>query len=285
VIDLAAAAQFMAAHARAVDRRRFDLLTGSGSVAAVLRALRAYQNDDGGIGLLEPDARPPDSQPSAALYAIGILDEIGAADDPLGPAILDWLQTVTGDDGGVPFVLPSAAAWPHAPWFAAPEDDASSLLMTAGLVAHALRLGLAHPWVAGASAYCWDQIAALTLDHGYTVRAALAFLDATPDRPRAEAQLDAIAERLPPSGVLPVAGGVEGEVLGALDVAPRPDHAARRLFADDLVERELDALAAAQRDDGGWTFSWPAWNPAAALEWRGIVTIEALATLRAYDRL
>jgi hypothetical protein len=52
-----------------------------------------------------------------------------------------------------------------------------------------------------------------------------------------------------------------------------------------VIERELDALAAGQADDGGWTFSWAAWNPAAAWEWRGVVAINALRTLRAYGRL
>jgi hypothetical protein len=37
--------------------------------------------------------------------------------------------------------------------------------------------------------------------------------------------------------------------------------------------------------DGGWTFTWAEWNPAVAWEWRGAVTVAALNTLRAYDRL
>ena len=48
---------------------------------------------------------------------------------------------------------------------------------------------------------------------------------------------------------------------------------------------ELDDLVAGQQDDGGWTFSWSAWNPAAAWEWRGVVTVQALRTLAAYGRL
>jgi hypothetical protein len=52
-----------------------------------------------------------------------------------------------------------------------------------------------------------------------------------------------------------------------------------------VIERHLDALAAQQRPDGGWMFDFPEWSPAASAEWRGIVTIQALTVLRAYDRL
>ena len=82
-----------------------------------------------------------------------------------------------------------------------------------------------------------------------------------------------------------VAGGTEDEALRPLDLAPWPGHAARRLFSDEVIERELDRMAAGQQDDGGWTFTWLAWNPAGAWEWRGIVTVLSLRTLRAYGRI
>ena len=47
----------------------------------------------------------------------------------------------------------------------------------------------------------------------------------------------------------------------------------------------LDALAAGQQPDGGWTFSFPQWNALTTLEWRAFSTISALKTLRAYRRL
>jgi len=44
-------------------------------------------------------------------------------------------------------------------------------------------------------------------------------------------------------------------------------------------------LEAGQDADGGWNFSWAKWNPSAVWEWRGAVTIDALRTLQAYDRI
>ena len=70
-----------------------------------------------------------------------------------------------------------------------------------------------------------------------------------------------------------------------LDYAPRPDSLARSLFADEIVERQLDALAARQQADGGWPINWLVWTPATQLEWRAVMTIAALQTLRAYRRL
>lgn len=46
----------------------------------------------------------------------------------------------------------------------------------------------------------------------------------------------------------------------------------------------LDHLAQAQLDDGGWTFNWQAWSPAAERDRRGFLTVDALRLLRANGR-
>jgi hypothetical protein len=76
-----------------------------------------------------------------------------------------------------------------------------------------------------------------------------------------------------------------GEVHGVLEFAPEPDSLARALFDDATVQAHLDHLAHGQKDDGGWTFNWPAWSPAAELDWRGFLTVDALRALRANGRL
>jgi hypothetical protein len=70
-----------------------------------------------------------------------------------------------------------------------------------------------------------------------------------------------------------------------LNFAPTPDSFWRQLFTDGQIEGHLDRLIADQQDDGGWAITWEPPGPAATLEYRGIVTVGALRTLKAYNRL
>jgi hypothetical protein len=117
------------------------------------------------------------------------------------------------------------------------------------------------------------------------MRAVLPFLNFVPDRPRAEATFARVGPKILEQKLVALSPTTEDDSHSPLNFAPRPDSMARRLFSDDVIEANLDALAGAQQEDGGWPFNWLAWNPAAALEWRGVVTIEALSTLRAYGRI
>src|SRR5215210_221461 len=93
---LLAARSFMAAHARLLDRRRFDLLFGGGEPEPVLAALRGYRNGDGGYGHgLEPDLRAPESQPAAALHAFEVFAEVAPVSAPEAAELCDWLDAVT----------------------------------------------------------------------------------------------------------------------------------------------------------------------------------------------
>src|SRR5439155_11107389 len=68
-IDPVAAENFIWSAARLVDRHRYGMLFADGPAEAVVEALRAYRNPDGGFGhALEPDLRCPGSQPVPTLY-------------------------------------------------------------------------------------------------------------------------------------------------------------------------------------------------------------------------
>jgi hypothetical protein len=284
-VDLNAAAAFLHSTARVLERRRFEHLFEGASAEPVLHALRAYRNGDGGFGhAIEPDMRAPTSQPVGVHTALEILHEVGARDDPMIAAAGDFLATITRDDGGVPFVLENAMAYPHAPWWE--YADESSAIQTPSNAAAFHRLGARHPWLDGADELCFRQIAQLdgpTTGAGYALRFGVAFLNEVPDAARAEAALDALAPALAPLAA--AEPDPDAEVTTPLALAPEPDSRSRRLFDDATIERHLDALESAQRRDGGWTVSWPAWNPAAAIEWRGVATLNALTLLRANGRL
>jgi hypothetical protein len=282
-VDLDAAQRFVHANARLLDRHRLAVLARCAPVEPVLRALQAYRNEDGGFGhALEPDVRAPDSEPASTLQALEILAQIGRLADPMVAAAAAWIGAIAGDDGGVPFVLPSAASYPRAPWMQ-PGPGGSHLTLV--LAARLHEAGSSDPWLGRATEWCWRRLERGDDLTGYWVKFSIDFLDHVPDGPRAEAALERLRPRLGPDGSVPVPGGVEDERITPLDLSPRPGLRSRRLFADDLIEAELDGLERGQLEDGGWEFAFLHWSPGQTVEWRGIVTLESLATLAAHGRL
>src|SRR5580693_4221887 len=130
--DFEAAATFIAANARVLDRRRFQRMFGDSAALPVRDAVAAYRNDDGGFGYaLEPDCRAPGSQSLAVDMALRIMDEADAWDEALACGACDWLAAVAPAEGGAAFVDSSLAGWPHAPWWVAEEGHPASLITTA----------------------------------------------------------------------------------------------------------------------------------------------------------
>lgn len=285
---LAAAERYLLLNGRLIDRLRFAYLFRNGAAAPVRRALRAYANADGGFGnALEPDLRGAGSQPQPVEVAFHLLDETTSRDEPFDGRLVrsacDYLVRISAADGGVPFVLPSVREAPAAPWWQTPDDPPGNLNPTAALAGLLHKHGVDHLFVRQATDFCWPRIEALTETSPYETYPMLTFLDHVPERVRAEAAFERLAPLISPHVELDPAA--PGEAHFVLDFAPAPSGFGRRLFADELVETHLDALVDAQREDGSWTFNWPAWTPVLQYEWTGFVTVQRLKTLRAYGRL
>jgi hypothetical protein len=285
VPDIDAAERFLAANARVLERREFERLFARGEVGPVRDAVAAYQNADGGFGhALEPDGRCPDTQPLAIEFALHALYDAEAWDPALAEAACNWLAAHAPAEGGAVFVVPSIHGWPHAPWWVPEEGDPASLITT-GLLAGSLHAGGAkHPWLDRATDLLWTRIGPLTATSPYDVRGLLWFLAHVPDRERAGAAMDRIGPMIADQGLVTLDPETPGEVHFPLDFAPLPTSPARRFFDQSLIDAHLDHLAGAQRADGGWTFNWQAWSPAAEREWRGHATVGALRILRANGR-
>jgi hypothetical protein len=293
--DIAAATKFLAASARVLEWRLFERLFLGGDGAPVRDAVAAYRNSDGGFGhALEPDGRDPASQPAAIELGLRILNEADCWDDALVTGACDWLAanapTALAREeppaaGGAVFVAPSIKGWPRAPWWE-PQPDGKPSLISTGQIAGTLHArGVAHPWLARATDLMWSMIDDLADPGPYDMRGVLRFLQYVPDRRRAIAAFERTGPLLLERGLATLDPDAHGDVHTPLDFAPEPGSLARSLFDEKTISAHLDHLAAGQRDDGGWTFNWLAWSPAAELDWRGHMTVDALRVLRANGRL
>ena len=284
--------------ARVLERRRFEHLFRGGPAAPVLDALRAYQTPDGGFGHgIEPDFRGPISQPLSADFALRILQELPEPDPGLLRDSMRYLKSITATDRGIPNTLVSVREFPRAPWWEPVSDNPpGSLLPTAGLAGlmHACKLD--DPWLRSASEFCWPALARLTeraahaherlarLTVAYEARAAISFLDNVPDRVRAEEAAVTLGRALMAAKLVQIEPDATTEAAQPLEYAPTPDSLAARWFEPKLLDAHLDAWVNAQQEHGGWNVPWMKFTPVVEHEWRGIITIERLKTLRAWGR-
>ncbi|GLX54043.1 hypothetical protein Shyhy01_69920 [Streptomyces hygroscopicus subsp. hygroscopicus] len=301
---LFSAEQFVWLTARVLEQRLFAYHFLRGTADAVEAALDAYRNEDGGYGhALEPDLRGPVSQPLHTAHALRVLDAVGRCGGQRVERVCRYLTSVSTADGALPTVHPSAHGYPATPAVdelpaagpPGPGDGRGSLLTTGPVVGLLHRNEVWHAWLFRATDFCWQTVETLEEAHPYEVQAAVTFLDAVPDRPRAQAAADRLGRLVRRQGLavldpdrLDARTAVPGHAPGGHhfphDFARSPASLARAWFTDDEMARSLDHLAAGQREDGGWPIRRRRWAPVPALEARSMATIEALCTLRAYGR-
>jgi hypothetical protein len=283
---------FLNRDGRLIERRLAASLFDGADPAGVVDAVLAYRNPDGGFGHgLEPDKRCPDSLPIDVESALDILL---AAKSARGGDALDlsavvssacaWLASVAQPDGSMPLAFPVMEPYPRAEhwsdWTYTP-----ALNPTAGLAGRLHRLGAAGPWLDQATEWCWGRLDAGFDEDAHALAEVLVFLANVPDRDRADSAAEGVGAWLagaqwyradpsdPEYGVTP------------LHLARTPDSPWRSLFDDATIDGHLDRLARDQQLDGGWAITWEPPGVAATLEWRGIETLRALRTLRAYGRI
>ncbi len=285
----AAGDRFLLNQARLLERRLFAARFLGQPAGHVIDALRGYQNDDGGFGhALEPDKRCPASLPIDVETAFQAMAAVGARDEIMIAKACDFLAAAAANadaGGAVPPAFPIIENFPRAAhwtdWTYIP-----ALNPTAGLAGLLYRLGVDHPWRSQATEYCWRQLAAGgPLGDAHTLSEVLIFLEHVPDQERADQRARTIAAHLTDVSMLHLDPAAEGYGLTPLQLAPEPGSRWRSLFTDAQIDGHLDRLLADQQDDGGWPISWEPPSQAATLEWRGVVTLQALRTLTAYGRI
>ncbi len=142
-MNMEAARKFIYRNARPLDLARWQFLFEDGSREAVLTALAAYQNEDGGFGHgLEPDCLNPNSSPVQTWAATEIIKEVDLCNrsHPIIQGILKYLETTDEFDGHVwANTIESNDDYPHAPWWSYSKPEEPDYNPTASLIGFILK--------------------------------------------------------------------------------------------------------------------------------------------------
>jgi hypothetical protein len=233
---VARAERFVWLTARVLEQRRFALhfLNGDdgrgaadrfGGSDAIEAALTAYRNEDGGYGhALEPDLRGPSSEPLHVAYALRVLEEIGRCGGRQAERVCRYLTTVSTPEGALSATRAPRHAYPTAPWIPVAQAPRGDLPATGPVVGTLHRNDVWHPWLFRATDFCWNAVETLREPRPYEVRAAVAFLDAAPDRRRAEAAAERLGRLVREQQLVeldPIPEGSGARADGSQSSAPR----------------------------------------------------------------
>ena len=122
--QLERAKRFIFQHGRLLERKLFEHVFEDGTRAGCVRALRAYQNEDGGFGNgLEADLLCPDSTAIGAETAMYVLETLGAPCGDMIERLVRWVVANQSEEGTIPHPPKGLFGYPHQPWWRNPDDD------------------------------------------------------------------------------------------------------------------------------------------------------------------
>jgi hypothetical protein len=225
-----------------------------------------------------------------------MLDDVGLLTGNRVEPLMAHLASMQRPDGGLPVLHPDSSAWPSAQSVPAQPDAPGALLSTGSIVGLLLRNGVAPAWLPAAIEFCWSAIDGLDRTHPYEVESALDFLNAVDDRSRARRAAHRMGELVMAQKLVPLdpfdcadhpvpPGYSSQEHHFAVQYATRPTSLAAEWFTPGQLSRALDHLLTEQADDGGWRMRWRDWAAGIAVEWRPVITIDALGILQAHGRI
>jgi hypothetical protein len=105
---------------RPLDVARYEYLFHNTNKELVERALKSYQNSDGGFGHgLEPDSQNPFSSPIQTWMAMEVIEELGLDNkNKIVKNVLDYLiNKAPRKDGLYPATISTNNFYPHASWW------------------------------------------------------------------------------------------------------------------------------------------------------------------------
>lgn len=292
---------FIFAHGRPVDQRLFEFHFEGGSKTAVLDALAAFQNDDGGFGNgLEADLRTPNSSVIATSTAFSIFRSVGAtAEEPSIQRAVAYLHENFDVEREVwPIAPPEIGNAPHAFWWN-PEKLEESF---GGFLINPFASVVGHLWhyeslVSGTflqrlTAVSFERLVAEadSLDmFSLACYIGLATAQNLPTvfKEKLRQQLIPVVDRL----VEPNPAEWVHYNVRPLEIATSPNAFLAEVVDKTAVAANLDYLIEQQLPDGSWVIPWSwaavdakAWAQAEK-DWKGHIAVHNLHTLKAYNRL
>ena len=292
------AKEFLLQHARPLERALFRFHFANAAAAEVRQTLAVFQNKDGGFGqALEPDFRLPASSAMATSLAFRYLRQIGVSSrDPMVRAAVRWTQdSFDRELRRWPAVPPDVNNWPHAPWWIWSGPGQPGFTANPGIefVAHlwCYREAVDPAFLSGITVAADELIARLPGQPEMHDLLCVIRLAETPSVPaQLRNQAASYIRQAGPAIVARDQAAWTGYGVKPLLLAPEADSLLAPLLRD-AVNENLQFEILCQGTDGSWSPNWnwgglsPQDWPKAELEWKGVLTLQALLTFRSYGSL
>ena len=257
------------------EKRLFDFLFCDGSLEKLHQSLLCYKNNDGGwANGIEHDLKCPDSNPISLEFLLTINRDTGMPMGSLLDGTIEWLENNLNDDGS--FKAPDTLYdYPHAWWMAKDIDPT----IPDSIVGNLSRLGYLTPLLKE-STRRWvsknlniDKV----LSNNWLFMAYHAFDYYTNI---GENEVTIGAESAVAKNIIQcVENAKESQYHTLFHFIKSPDDKLAKVIPNSYIDKFLDHLQAAQREDGGW-------NDEHGLEyWQPYITIEILCALRNFGRI
>lgn len=299
--DFERARNYIVSNGRPLERALFANHFEDGPAQAVLEALAAYQNEDGGFGHgLEADLRTETSSAIATSTAFYVFRDVGAtAEEPMVQRGVDYLLSTYDAERQVwPIVPPEVNDAPRAWWwdYENSEEGFGGFLVnpTVAILGHLYDYQALVPaeLLESLTAVAMARLAQLPEEPDMFSIFCYGGLADSPNLPESYRQ-QIINTLRPVVARTVVTDPAKWEEYGLLplEVATKPDAPFADAVDPAAVEANLDFEIEQQAADGSWSPAWTwaerfpeAWATAEP-ELKGLITLTRLKTLRAFGRI
>lgn len=298
------ARRFVYRNARPLDLARWQYHFEGGTRDAVINALSAYRNEDGGFGHgIEPDFLNPNSTPMGTWAAADIIHEVNLTDSahPIIQGILRYLDSgadFDGEHGQWLNTVPTNNDYPHAIWWQYNNDDDFKYNPTAALAGFIIKYAdknsalyrkgcdiakRAVEWFTDSAPFSEQHITGCFITLYNCIKASsvdIVDMSAFEQKLREQVKYNICPDR----------------EKWAAEYVPMPsDFRITRdsiFYADnaDLAEYECDFIVDTQMSDGGYKVTWQWYTEYKEFEvsanfWRAAITLKNMAYLSGFGKI